>query len=100
MAKGFNQEEGIDFNATSSLIIKITSVRVILALDVRNYWKFQQLDVKNSFLNGYLSKTVCMKQLIGFIHKNEQMMFFYYTKLYMGLSKPLGLGTQVYIYFY
>ncbi|GJT16149.1 putative RNA-directed DNA polymerase [Tanacetum coccineum] len=38
VAKGYNQEEGIDYEETFSLVVKIVTVRCILALSVQNSW--------------------------------------------------------------
>lgn len=38
VAKGFNQQSGIDFNVTSSLVIKITTVQLFLSIAVSTHW--------------------------------------------------------------
>ncbi|CAL8990320.1 unnamed protein product [Prunus brigantina] len=62
IAKGFHQQPGIDFDETFSLVVKPTTVRIILALAVSFGWPLRQLDVNNAFLHGYLDTTVFMSQ--------------------------------------
>lgn len=68
VAQGFNQQAGIDFSETFSPVIKPTTVRVVLTLAVSFGWVIPQLDVKNAFLHGHLTKEVYMRQPRGFIH--------------------------------
>ncbi|RVW74211.1 Retrovirus-related Pol polyprotein from transposon RE1 [Vitis vinifera] len=58
---------GLDYTDTFSLVIKATTVRVVLSLTVINRWPFRQLDVKNAFLNGTLTENVYMEQPPGYI---------------------------------
>ncbi|GKU93642.1 hypothetical protein SLEP1_g7218 [Rubroshorea leprosula] len=67
IAQGFTQQQGIDYNDTFSLVVKPVTIRTILALAVMYSWPIHQLDVKNAFLYGWLSKVVYMSQPLGFI---------------------------------
>jgi len=64
--KGFQQKKGIDFDEIFSSVIKITSIRVILALVARLNLKFEQMDVKTAFLHGDLNEKIYMQQPEGF----------------------------------
>jgi len=46
-------------------------VYLVLSLVVSFNWPLRQLNVKNAFLHGHLSKEVYMKQPPGFVHPNK-----------------------------
>ncbi|KAH9704480.1 retrovirus-related pol polyprotein from transposon RE1 [Citrus sinensis] len=69
VAKGFHQTASINYSETFSLVIKSSTVRVILSLAVMKEWKVRQIDVNNAFLNGELSEDVYMTQPEGFESK-------------------------------
>ncbi|GKD58648.1 ribonuclease H-like domain-containing protein, partial [Tanacetum coccineum] len=58
---------GVDFDETFSLVVKSATIHTVLSLVVSRQWPIHQLDVKNAFLNGDLSKTVYMHQPPGFV---------------------------------
>jgi len=53
-AKGFTQQNGIDFFDTYSPVVKISSIKIILALASIHNLFIHQMDVKTAFLNGDL----------------------------------------------
>ena len=56
--KGFTQEYGIDYEETLTPVACISSVRALLAVIAASKWDLFQIDIKNAFLNGDLSKEV------------------------------------------
>ena len=58
---------GLDFSDTFSLVAKLASVRILIALATTYQWSIFQLDVKNAFLYGDLVDEVYMEQPPGFI---------------------------------
>jgi hypothetical protein len=63
----FTQRPGVDYNEAFSFVVKLATVRIVLTLAVSSGWPVHYLDVKNSFLHGTLSETVCYSQSTGFI---------------------------------
>ena len=61
IAKGFTQEYEIDYEETFALVACISSVRTFLVVAAASKWDIFQMDVKNAFLNGNLSKEVYMQ---------------------------------------
>lgn len=68
VTKGFNKLEGIDYNETFAPIAKMNTIRTILSLVASYKWEIHQMDIKNAFLNGDLTKEMYMQQPLGFIY--------------------------------
>jgi len=56
VARGFTQQEGIDYSETFSPVIKQVTIRLVFSIAVSRNWKIHQLDIHNAFLNGVLLK--------------------------------------------
>ena len=50
MVKGYAQKESIDFNEIFSPVVRLTTVRIVLAMCATFDLHFEQLDVKTAFL--------------------------------------------------
>jgi hypothetical protein len=61
VARGFQQEEGLDYEETFASVVKSASTRILLALAAICHWHIHQGDVKTAFLNSDLDKPVYMK---------------------------------------
>ena len=66
VAKGFSQQEGIDYDETFAPTTKWNTIQLTLALVAHKGWKVRQMDVKSSFLNRGLQEEVYMTQTPGF----------------------------------
>jgi histone deacetylase 1/2 len=87
VAKGFKQRYGIDYEDTFSPVVKIATIRTVLALSVSRGWSLRQLDVKNAFLDGVLEEEVYMKQPPGFENPNAPNYIYKLDKALYGLKQ-------------
>ena len=62
MARGFTQKEGIDFNEIFSLVVKHSSIRILLNMVALFDLELEQMDVKTVFLHGNLEEKILMSQ--------------------------------------
>ncbi|GJS04163.1 retrovirus-related pol polyprotein from transposon TNT 1-94 [Tanacetum coccineum] len=67
VAQGYNQQEGIDYDKTYAPVARLESIRILLAYACALDFKFFQMNVKSTFLNGFINKEVYVAQPPGFI---------------------------------
>ena len=63
--RDYSQRPGQDYNKTYSPIIRVDTLRVILALVPIKWLKIQQMDIKGTYLNGILKENIYMDQPEG-----------------------------------
>lgn len=61
VSKGFNQTEGLDYHKKFSLVIKMTTIRLLLSIASSQNWFLHHLDINTSFVYGDLEEKVYMK---------------------------------------
>lgn len=93
VANGFRQREGLDYEETFALVIKLISIRIVIALAVTNGWGLRQLDISNAFLHGFLEEEVFMRQPQGFVDAAKPSHVCHLIKSIYRL-KHLSIGTS------
>jgi hypothetical protein len=66
VARGFVQQEGVDYDDAFASVTRMESVRVFLALAAQEGWWVHHMDVKFVLLNGDLKEEVYVCQPPGF----------------------------------
>ncbi|GKF01763.1 retrovirus-related pol polyprotein from transposon TNT 1-94 [Tanacetum coccineum] len=67
VARGYHQEEGIDFKESFAPVARLEVVRIFLVLAAHMNMIVYHMDVKTSFLNGILREEVYVSQPDGFV---------------------------------
>ncbi|GJR03696.1 retrovirus-related pol polyprotein from transposon TNT 1-94 [Tanacetum coccineum] len=67
VARGYRQEEGIDFEESFALVARLEVIRIFIAFAANMNMVVYQMDVKTAFLNGILREKVYVSQPDGFV---------------------------------
>jgi hypothetical protein len=59
---GNRQKHDIDYNETFILVVKMTTMHIIITLVVYQSWPLHQMDVNNTFLHGDLKEKAYIKE--------------------------------------
>jgi hypothetical protein len=87
VARGFVQQEGIDYDDSFAPVARMESVRVLLALAAQEGWPVHHMDVKSAFLNGDLKEEVYVRQPRGFAIAGEEDKVYRLHKALYGLRQ-------------
>ncbi|KAE8678427.1 Detected protein of confused Function [Hibiscus syriacus] len=87
VVKGYAQKEGIDFNEIFSPVVRLTTVRVVLAMCATLNLHLEQLDVKTVFLHGNIEEEIYMLQPEGFEEKEKKNLVCRLNKSLYGLKQ-------------
>nr|GEW78374.1 retrovirus-related Pol polyprotein from transposon TNT 1-94 [Tanacetum cinerariifolium] len=71
VAKGYQQEEGIDFEESFALVARIEAIRIFIANAASKNITIYQMNVKTTFLNGELKEEVYISQPKGFVNPDH-----------------------------
>nr|GEW19695.1 retrovirus-related Pol polyprotein from transposon TNT 1-94 [Tanacetum cinerariifolium] len=87
VARGYRQEEGIDFEESFALVARLKAIRIFLAYAAHKNMVVYQMDVKNVFLNGNLREEVYVSQPDGFVDPNISNHVYKLKKALYGLKQ-------------
>ncbi|GJX13507.1 retrovirus-related pol polyprotein from transposon TNT 1-94 [Tanacetum coccineum] len=87
VAKGYRQEEGINFEESFAPVARIEAIRIFIANAASKNMTIYQMDVKTSFLNGELKEEVYVSQPDGFIDPDHSTHVYHLKKDLYGLKQ-------------
>ena len=87
VAKGYSQKYGIDYCETFSPVVRLTSLRTMLAYAVKNDMFIHQMDVETAFLNGDLEEEIYMEQPEGYVKPGNEHLVCKLKKSLYGLKQ-------------
>ncbi|RVX13063.1 Retrovirus-related Pol polyprotein from transposon RE1 [Vitis vinifera] len=93
VAKGFHQVPSFDFHDTFSLVIKPTTIRVVLSLIISRDWPMRQLDFNNVFLNDIPKNDIYMAQPPRPLGPGLNVSTFYFINLVFTLSELIVFSS-------
>nr|GFA98832.1 hypothetical protein [Tanacetum cinerariifolium] len=86
VARGYRQEEGIDFEESFSLVARLEAIRIFLAYGAHKNMVVYQMEVKIAFLNGNLREEVYVSQPDGFVDSDNPNHVYKLKKALYGLK--------------
>nr|GFB65388.1 retrovirus-related Pol polyprotein from transposon TNT 1-94 [Tanacetum cinerariifolium] len=90
IAKGYAQEEGIDFEELFALVARLEAVQIFIAYAAHKSFLIYQVDIKTAFLNDPLKEEVYVAQPDGFVDPNHPEKVYRLRKALYGLKQAPG----------
>nr|GFB42982.1 retrovirus-related Pol polyprotein from transposon TNT 1-94 [Tanacetum cinerariifolium] len=87
LAKGYAQEEGIDFKESFAPVARLEAVRIFVAYAAHKSFPIYQMDVKTAFLNGPLKEEIYVAQPDGFVDPDHLEKVYRLRKALYGLKQ-------------
>jgi hypothetical protein len=87
VVKGYAQEAGLDFDQTFAPVVRIESVRAILAIAAANDLYILHVDCTNAFLNGHSDWEIYVNQPEGFVDLKDPNKVLRLNKALYGLKQ-------------
>ncbi|GJV63903.1 retrovirus-related pol polyprotein from transposon TNT 1-94 [Tanacetum coccineum] len=87
VARGYRQEEGIDFEESFAPVARLEAIRIFLVFAAHMNMVVYQMDVKTAFLNGNLREEVYVSQPDGFVDPDKPNYVYKLKKALYGLKQ-------------
>nr|GEX36591.1 hypothetical protein [Tanacetum cinerariifolium] len=87
VARGYGQEEGIDFEESFAPVARLEAIRIFPAYAAPKNMVVYQMDVKTAFLNGNLREEVYVSHPNGFVDQDNPNHMYKLKKALYGLKQ-------------
>ncbi|GJX55967.1 retrovirus-related pol polyprotein from transposon TNT 1-94 [Tanacetum coccineum] len=87
VARGYHQEEGIDFEEYFALVARLKAIYIFIACAAHMNMVVYQMDAKTVFLNGILREEVYVSQPDGFVDPENPNYVYKLKKALYGLKQ-------------
>ena len=87
VARGFDQKFGSDYDETFCPVVRLESLRTLIALSSQRGLELHHVDVQTAFLNGTLQEDIYMKQPEGYEKQGEEDLVCKLSKSIYGLKQ-------------
>ncbi|GJS80391.1 retrovirus-related pol polyprotein from transposon TNT 1-94 [Tanacetum coccineum] len=87
VAKGYAQEEGIDFKESFAPVARLEAVWIFIGYAAHKSFLIYQMDVKMTFINGPLKEEVYVAQPDGFVDPDHPKKVYRLRKSIYGLKQ-------------
>jgi hypothetical protein len=91
VSKGYSHVKGLDFDETYAPIVRLESIRIILAYATYHGFKLYQIDVKSAFLNSPIKEEVYVEQPLGFEDSEYPSHVYKLSKALYGLKQAQSM---------
>ncbi|KAF2361468.1 Integrase catalytic core [Trinorchestia longiramus] len=97
VAQGYAEKFGVDYHETFSPVVRVESVRAVLAFAAKHNLQLHHMDVATAFLNGELSEEIYLTQPEGFVSGGKENLVCKLNKSLYGLKQsPNCWNTALY----
>ncbi|GJU42078.1 integrase, catalytic region, zinc finger, CCHC-type containing protein, partial [Tanacetum coccineum] len=95
IAKGYGQEEGINFKESFAPVARLEAIRIFMAYAAYKNFPIYQMDIKTAFLNGPLKEEVFVRRPDGFVDPDFPNHVYRLMKTLYGLKQALRACTPI-----
>nr|GEX96172.1 copia protein [Tanacetum cinerariifolium] len=86
VAQGYNQQEGINYDENSAPVARRESIRILLAYVCALDFKLFQMNVKSTFLNGFINEDDMCDEFSKILHDEFEMSMMGELNVFIGLQ--------------
>ena len=87
VAQGYSQIKGQDYNETFAPVIRLSTIRLLIAMAAVKNWEIFHYDVNSAFLQGKLDEVIYLAQPRGFVLPGQEHLVCKLLKAIYGLKQ-------------